>query len=555
MKRALFVLFVLVIAVSARAQDFIKKAEINGSFQVDGQVYQADEALGITDSVIGGRRMGINGFGKITYHYGDFSAGIRYEAYLTPISGFDSRQEGNGFPNIWATYDNGFIGVTVGDFYEQFGNGLILRTYEEWTLGYDNALNGVRVVIRPTNGLTIKALYGSQRFFWDKYERNSRGIVRGMDAEADLNSLIPAWESSKVRITLGASGVSKYQRDADPLFNLPQNVGAFAGRINMNIGKFGFMTEYGNKINDPSAMNNFIYKPGQTMLSSLSYSQKGFGMSLQLKRVDNMSFKSDRGVTSNALDINFLPPINRTHAYSLTAKYPYATQPGGEMGLQFQLNYKIKKGSKLGGKYGTGIAVNFSQVNDIVRDAASDTTAISVPGTIGYKSDFFKVSDQIFFRDFNIDIDHKFSPKWKAVVQYMNLYYDIATMEGHPGEEAVKANIGVADITWSFRPEKSLRFELQGLWTKQDDGNWASALVEYTIAPKWFFTLADQYNYGNPDKDAQNHYYIVSAGYTHESSRLALTYGRQSEGVLCVGGVCRQVPAASGLTITITTSF
>ena len=49
MKRALIVLFVLVIALSARAQDFIKKAEINGSFQVDGQVYQADDALGITD--------------------------------------------------------------------------------------------------------------------------------------------------------------------------------------------------------------------------------------------------------------------------------------------------------------------------------------------------------------------------------------------------------------------------------------------------------------------------------------------------------------------------
>jgi hypothetical protein len=137
----------------------------------------------------------------------------------------------------------------------------------------------------------------------------------------------------------------------------------------------------------------------------------------------------------------------------------------------------------------------------------------------------------------------------------MNLYYDIATMEGHPGEEAVNANIALADVTWSFRSDKSIRFELQNMWTKQDDGNWAAALVEYTIAPKWFFTLADQYNYGNTDKDMRNHYYIVSAGYTKESSRIALTYGRQSQGVLCVGGVCRQVPASSGLTVTITTSF
>jgi hypothetical protein len=397
--RKIYIIFLFsFIAFTIHAQDFIKNATINGSFQVDGQFYQVDDALGITDSMIGGRKIGLNGFGKVTYNYGNFSAGMRYEAFLTPISGFDSRQEGNGFPNIWASYHTDLIDVTVGDFYEQFGNGLILRTYEEWTLGYDNALNGIRVVMRPTNGITVKGLYGSQRFYWEKFERNSRGIVRGLDAEVDFNTLVKKWESSKVRVIVGASGVSKYQRDADPLYNLPENVGAFAGRLNLNVGKFGFMTEYGNKINDPSAMNNYIYQQGKALLSSLSYSQRGFGASLQLKRVQNMSFKSDRGTTTNALDINFLPPINRTHAYSLTAKYPYASQPNGEMGMQFQLNYKIPKGSKLGGKYGTGIAVNFSQVNDIVRDKVNDTTEIGESGSLGYTSKFFKVSDAIFFR-------------------------------------------------------------------------------------------------------------------------------------------------------------
>ncbi|HML86108.1 MAG TPA: DUF6029 family protein [Bacteroidales bacterium] len=34
-----------------------------------------------------------------------------------------------------------------------------------------------------------------------------------------------------------------------------------------------------------------------------------------------------------------------------------------------------------------------------------------------------------------------------------------------------------------------------------------------------------------------------------------MSYGRQREGLLCVGGVCRQVPAATGFTLTLTTSF
>ncbi|MCK9452927.1 MAG: DUF6029 family protein [Bacteroidales bacterium] len=549
-------IFVLLLGFShSYAQDFIDKAQVNGSFQIDGQYYQPDNAIGIYDSTIDGRKMGVNGFGNITYTLGKFSAGVRYEAFLTPLAGFDPLQEGNGFPNMWASYQTDFIGVTVGNFYEQFGNGLVLRAYEEWTLGYDNSINGMRIVLRPTPGITLKGVYGTQRYYWQKFENGNRGIVRGLDAEFDLNQSIKSLNDAPVRLILGVSGVSKYQKDKDPLFNLPENVSALAGRMNLSAGKFNFATEYAYKINDPSAMNNFIYREGQSILSSLSYSQKGLGAVLQLKRVDNMSFKSDRGIDGNALDINFIPPINRTHSYSLAARYPYATQPNGEMAMQFQLNYKIPKGSVLGGKYGTGIALNFSQVNDIVRSQVNDSTLVNTQGTFGYNSDFFKVSDHIFFRDFNLEIDKKINQKWKAVVQYMNLYYDIATIEGHAGEEAVKANIGLVDITYKITNRNSLRFEMQGLFTEQDDGDWAAALLEYTIAPTWFFTIADQYNYGNPDKDMQQHYYTVSVGYVKEASRIALTYGRQSEGVVCVGGVCRQVPASSGLSITLSTSF
>ncbi len=557
MRKLMISLLALLLFSAVEAQDFINNATVNGSFQTDVQFYRPDAAIGITDSTIAGRKVGINGFGNIIYTLGKFKAGMRYEAFLGPMAGFDPRQEGNGFPYLWASYSTDLVEVTVGNFYEQFGNGLIFRTYEEWTLGYDNSMNGMRVVLYPMKGLTLKGIYGTQRFFWQKYERNSRGLVRGADADFNLNDAITGWESAGVRLSLGASAVSKYQRDADPIYNLPENVGAFSGRFNLGAGNFNLMTEYAYKINDPSSSNNFIYQEGQAILSSLSYSQKGLGVVLQLKRVDNMSFKSDRAVSSNALDINFLPPINRIHAYSLTAKYPYATQPNGEMGLQFQVNYKIPKGSLLGGKYGTGLALNYSQVNDIVRNAIVDdnSTLIGAAGTLGYTSDFFKVSKHIFFRDINFEIEKRFNSKLKGTVQYMNLLYDIATIEGHTGDPAVEAHVGVADFTYRLTSRNALRVEAQALWTKQDEGDWAALMAEYTIAPKWFLAVADQYNYGNPDTEMRNHYYAVSGGYTRESTRLALTFGRQSEGVVCVGGVCRQVPASSGLTLTISTNF
>ncbi|MBO5809715.1 MAG: hypothetical protein J6R17_07385 [Bacteroidales bacterium] len=558
----------------------INESQVNGSFQIDGQYYKVDEAIGITEESIDGKKFGLNGFGKINYSLGNFTAGLRYEAYLPQMSGFDTRLQGCGIANYYASYDNGTISVTIGDIYDQFGNGFIFRTYEEWALGFDNSLRGMRVIYRPAAGVTLKGVYGKQRFFWNSYgATEKRGIVRGIDGEWDLNQSFNAMNDTKFRASLGGSFVSKYQKNTNTTYNIPENVGAFDGRINLGYGRFAFTTEYAYKINDPSAFNNYTYNEGQAILSSLSYSQKGFGVILQVKRVDNMSFKSDYQGVKNDLDINFIPPINYTHTHSLPAIYSYATQPLGEMAMQLQVNYTIPKNTIIGGKYGTKLTLDFSQVNDIKRNyiiaegQGQPTHIAGHNGTLGYTSPFFAVGDRKFFHDFNIELERRLNKKWKLIAQYINLYYDMETIENHPGAEVVKANIGFVDVSYRITSKQSIRFELQHLWDNinknntteastvghedvyKKRGNWAAALVEYSIAPKWFVSVADKYNYGNPIADNRDHYYTASVGYIKESTRITLTGGRQSEGMVCVGGVCRVVPASSGVSISITTSF
>ena len=577
--RTLLLSFLLLGALSLRAQSFVENAQVNGSFQTDAQYYMPDTGIDITEAAINGKKLGINGFGKVGYTYGDFSAGLRFEAFLPELNGFRSELNGVGLANFFATYDNGFIGVTVGDVYDQFGSGLTFRTYEEWSLGMDNALRGMRVVLRPFQGITLKGVYGRQRFYWAPYNERDfgtddyRGIVRGVDGEWDLNQSIGSMNDSELKVLVGASFVSKKQKDQSLFYAIPENVGAAAGRINLGYGRFNFSTEYAYKVNDPSAINNFIYKEGRSLLSSLSYSQKGLGVVLQLKRTDNMSFKSSYAAKQNDLDINFIPPINYTHTHSLPSLYTYSTQPNGEMAAQFQVNYTIPKGSALGGKYGTKLALNFSQVNDIVRDtiAFGNETGVNVPGTLGYTSKFFAVSDHRFFRDFNFEIDKKINKDWHVTAQYINLYYDMETIEGHVGTPVVKANIGFMDVTYKINNRQSLRFELQGLWENevhkgyeyeesekkdyQKRGHWAAGLLEYTITPHWSFSIADKWNYGNPVPEYRDHYFTGTVTYLHDATRVMLSAGRQSEGVVCVGGVCRTVPASSGVSLTVSTSF
>jgi hypothetical protein len=547
----------------AGAQDFLKNSEIHGNMQFDGQYYAPDAKMGITDSTINGKSLGMNAFTNVIYSYGNFSAGLRFEAYLPPLVGYDAQNEGVGVPYWYVNYKTDKLDITAGNFYEQFGNGMILRTYEEWTLGFDNSLRGLKVKFTPINGITLKGVWGIQRNYWDPYK--DRGIVKGADADFYINDIFPSLSNARTKLTLGGSFVSDYQKgknqtivygDSIYILTLPENVAAYAGRMNLNVGGVSFFSEYAHQINDPSAMNKYIYKDGNGLYANLSYSQKGLGASASVKMIDNMSYKSNRSVTTNQLSINYLPSITKEHSYALAAMYVYSTQANGEFGFQGTLIYTIKKGTWMGGKTGWNINLNYSQVNSNYQVALNDSTPIGMPGTLGYTTKFFKMGDQVYYQDFNVEVTKKFGKRWKAIFNYLNQTYNKDVIEGHLNEYGtVYANIGIVDLSWILTKKLSLRGELQGLWTKQDKGDWTAGLLELTISPKWSFSVQDQWNYGNSESSQRIHYYLVNASYTYNTTRIGLSYGRTREGLLCVGGVCRYVPASSGATLTITSNF
>ena len=540
------VILAVLLPLTIFSQDVIP-GEIHGNFQMDAQYYNSDTIIGAPEVP---EQMLMRGYGNLNYTLGNFTAGVRYESYLATLQGFDPRYDGNAFPYRYATYQAEGIEVTIGNFYEQFGNGLIFRSYEQWGLGYDNVMDGIRVIGSPYKGVYLKGVIGKQRSFMSQ----GPGIVRGADAEVVINELFDS-SQAKTTVIVGGSFVSKYQADQDPLYILPENVGAWSSRLNLISGNFNFMGEYAYKINDPSMINGYIYKPGDALMLSGSYSTKGLGIIATAKRVDNMDFRSDRTVGGTNLNINFLPAITKVHTYSLAAYYPYATQPNGEMGLQLELFYKLKKGSALGGKYGMGIAVNYSTVGSIDKTAINDSTAVGETGTLGYNSNFFAMGDEVYFSDFNIDITKKFSKKFKGVFSYMNLVYNKDVVQGLDGYGTIYADIAIVDLTYKIKSKRTLRMEFQSLTTKQDDGSWTQVLAEYTMAPHWFLAVFDEYNYGNKKGVKRLHYFTVQGGYKKKGSTITIGYGRQRAGIFCVGGVCRNVPASNGITLALTSSF
>tara|TARA_B100000963_G_scaffold277441_1_gene245822 strand:- start:1351 stop:3018 length:1668 start_codon:yes stop_codon:yes gene_type:complete len=504
----------------------------------------------------------INSYMNVFYTNGNFKAGMRLESYLPRIQGYPNRFDGTGLGMRYVGYKNDFVDVTLGSFYEQFGSGLALRAYEDRALGYDALLDGARIIVKPKAGIVIKGLYGLQRLsFQSGRIVHSNGIVRGIDGEIHLNEAFKKLNDSELDIVLGASFVSKYQRDDYSALILPENVGCYGGRFQLMYKNFFLDGEYVHKEQDPSIDNKYIYNNGHASVFNLTYTKKGLGLLFSAKSADNMSYRSDRNQILQDALINYLPALNKTHTYNLVATlYPYATQPLGEVAYQVDFLYTFKRKTKLGGKYGTTIGANFSTTYQPKMDASNynpnDSTRVT------YSSTPFVMSDSLYWQDINFNINKKFTKKFSGTLSYYNIKInnDVAKIS-NDSKGIINAHIGVVEMLFKVARKHSIRTELQGLFVKpqanggNDQGDWFTALIEYTVSPHYFFSFMNQYNYGNSDENKRVNYPIITCGYIKESTRLTLSYGRQRAGLFCVGGVCRFVPANNGLTLSFTQSF
>ena len=521
---ALALAFLLAAGALASAQEQ-RKVTLTGSVQSDILLPQEDAEIGAADY---SEWALTNTYADLQLQSRWVDAGVRFEYLEHPLPGYTDRGfAGWGLPHA---YVKGRIGsrleLTAGTFYEQFGSGFVLRTYEERSLGIDGALVGGRAVWRPGRGVTVKALAGKQRRYWSLND----ALVTGADAEWNLDELSARMRERGSYLTLGASWVNKHEKaedimpDATHRLNLPEYVNAFDVRARYQHAGWNILAEYAQKRQDPSFDNGYSYDLGHVGMLSASWSQRGISALAQVKRSENMSFRSRRSMSGTSSFINHLPAFTLEHTYALAALYPYATHPEGEWAYQAELAYTFKRRTALGGKYGTKVKLNYSHVRNLDQD-------------------------ERYYQDLDIQLEKKFTSVFKLNLMYMNQFYNQTIVEGHGG--MIHSDIFVAEGKWQLNKTLTLRAEAQYLTTKQDDGDWAYALAELSILPHWMLTLSDQWNCGATDI----HYPQGLVTFNLHSHRLQAGYGRTRAGYNCAGGVCRYVPSTRGFTLSYNYNF
>lgn len=572
-------------ALPAAAQEEDGGVSLKGSIQSDVLIPQEDQKIGTGTYKDWG----------LTNTYVDLqllnkyvSAGARFEYLDHPLPGFEKDFQGWGVPHIYVTGRLKHAELTLGDYYEQFGSGFILRTYEERSLGIDNSLRGARLTLKPVKGVTLKALAGQQRVYWhnrswDKdftYLNGTDPWIYGADLELNVDQWFKRMDENGSRLTLGVSAVTKHERSEDIVnlrptgakdefgtdilgaykLNLPTDVGAIDVRAQFQKGNYSLMAEYALKSQDPSFDNGYIYRRGNALMLSGSYSKRGMSLLLQAKRSEDMAFRSERSRTGTAAFINHLPAFSQQQTYALAALYPYATQNSlGEWAFQGEFSYTFKRKTALGGKYGTTVKLNASHIRGIDRQPlmAAGQPVENLQGTKGYTTKFFRMGHDTYYQDINVQLDKKVTKDFKLNLMYMHQCYNKTIVEGHGG--TINSHIAIAEGKYTINKKLTLRGEAQYLHTKQDQGDWWYGLLELSVLPHFMFTVSDMYNAKVPNTDetatSKQHFYMVSGCYTHGAHRLQLSYGKTRAGYNCTGGVCRYVPASKGLQVSYNFNF
>ncbi len=531
--------FLFYFGIAATAQN--EKGTLSGSLQANANIFLRDSAIGATNTPQYDHQLyGADAWLNLNYNYSGFDVGLRFDLFnnsnlLNPQGSYTA--EGIGRWYIKKKIDK--LSVAGGYLYDQIGSGIIFRAYEERPLLIDNALFGIRLGYDLGENWEIKALTGRQKQQFDTYSPVIKAFnIDGFVAEENSNwSLSPGfgvvnrtYDDETMQRIVGTVSTFSVADSIAPSFNTY----AFTLYNTLTVGNVSWYAEAAWKTEDvmfdpfatktnrdgSTALGQLVNEKGTVYYTSLSIAGKGFGLTLEGKRTENFTFRTNPFVSLNRGMINFLPPMVRFNTYRLTSRYIPAVQELGEQAIKVDLKFRPQKN--------IGVNLTFSDISDL--------------------------DGQLLYREGYSEIQIKKPRKWVLTGGLQFQQYNQEIFETKPDVPIVETLTPFVDFLYKIDRKKSLRFELQYMNTDQDFGSWLFGLVEYSVAPKWTFTLSDMYNV-DPKMTDKIHYPRIDLFYTIKSNRFSLSYVKQVEGVVCSGGICRLEPAFSGFRFTASSTF
>jgi len=565
--RKIFLLFLLIgylIPAHTFGQGFL-----SGSFQTNTNFYIRDSSIGAAnlphyDNYKIGSDIWFN-FNYTNEKYG-IEAGVRFDAYLNSILRNPTvPYTGVGIGSFFIKKRFKDFTISAGYLYDQIGTGMIYRTYEERTLGIDNALVGGRIEYNIKDIVHLKAFSGLQKNVFSFYNP----IISGFNAESNFHigkvTLQPSIGIINRSMDQGSMTtlVSAIEAmDSAKRFIPKYNMYAFTFYNTLTVGPVSWFMEASYKTRDavyqlaPDGSTQLYNKTGNAAYSSLNISQKGLGITLQFKRVENFTMRTSPNEKLFQGLLNFEPPIPQQNSLRLPSRYFASSLEQHELAFGADVTWKPTKKMSF--------TFNGSYVRDFLFQPAIIREQV-ITQRPGGGFDTAQQDHKNFFGEGSAAVNYKFSSAISIDGGFQYIFYNRPIYRGDggniPGEYKVMAYTPFFELTHKFNKKMSYRVELQYQYVPNDFGQWLYGLFEFNIAPSFSFAVSDMWNFKpNPNNvdavyQTQHHFYSVFASYTKGANRFSLNYVKQVGGIVCTGGVCRYEPAFSGVKFSITSTF
>ncbi len=238
----------------------------------------------------------------LNYQLKAFKFGLRYEINHPPDPFiFDKTDlvDEYAFTYRYMQYRWKKMNFTLGNYYEMFGRGLTLRTYEDRNLRVDNNLDGFKFGYKGRK-LRTKIIVGKMR---DKYNRR-KDMLYGLDGE--------------IKPLKGLHLGGSYLRQE----NDKKEAGSmWASRVNYSRSWWDFYGELAR----PDWTDKYSY------YTAVNLAFEKISITMEYKDYDHLSF-------SNSYDseYNAAPSLSREHSFSLLNRHPHALNLNNEKGYQIE---------------------------------------------------------------------------------------------------------------------------------------------------------------------------------------------------------------------------
>jgi hypothetical protein len=511
---------------------FAQQGNLSGDLMMNVNFFQRDTNIKASGNPLYDNLLsGGEGWLGLRYSQKGFTANVRFDAFNNSnLQTPNQALTGSGIGMFSLSKEIKDLTITAGHVYDQIGSGFIFRAYEDRGLLIDRALFGLHLKYKVNKNLTVKGFTGQTKNVFERFNPVLKGFVAEGDFDLGKTSHITpgfgvvnrTMDQASMDNVIGTINSYKEAERFIPTYN------SYAATFynTLNAGDFSWYVETALKSKEAIATDAGLKNlSGSVVFSTLGYARAKWGINLAVKRSESFILRTSPNETLLKGIYNWQPIIAQIRPQRVIARYTPPSQDISEISYTGNLFYSPNENLNFSGTY---THINSLSGDTLYREALIAAEVRSIPNWI-------------------------FSGGFQYLV-YNQAVYQQKVKEQYP---TIVAYTPYIEVTYKLRETKSLRGELQYMSTKQDYGSWLFALLEFSMAPKWSFSVSDMYNI-KPNLvhvSKAQHYPNLFVAFTKGPNRFTVQYVKQVEGINCTGGVCRYEPAFSGAKIGVVSTF